>query len=118
MQFLKTQFHLDPDELAEVAGETFSPLDAHYLEFCLLLRDAAQALDVAGRSPLDRATAAFAWVVRQVRLEERRGGQFPPQFILQRGWGTLGGTRRLSTWRCSRSSAWKASPSFSAIRRR
>src|ERR1700731_2925813 len=41
---LTTQFHLDPDELAETASPNYTLLDAHYLEFSFLLRDAARAL--------------------------------------------------------------------------
>lgn len=101
VEFLKTKLGLDADELAEVMSDTFTPLDAHYLEFSLLLRETAQALELGERSPLERAAAAFGWVTRQVRLQERRGDEpigpgvslrknshLPPQFILRRGWGT------------------------------
>jgi hypothetical protein len=70
--------HLDPGDLAEVNATNFTPLDAHHLETCLLLREVARGLELqpveAGgkafrQAPLDRAAAAFARVCRQVRLE-------------------------------------------------
>jgi hypothetical protein len=84
-------FDLSAAELAEVERNTFTPLDAHYLEMCYLLRDAARALAVGGATPRAQATAAFAWVVRQVRLREPAATPaplLPPQFVLRRGWGT------------------------------
>src|SRR5262249_54475451 len=65
-----------------------TPLDAHYLDQCLLLRAAANSLELKDRSPLEQAKAAFAWVMRQVRLQESEGVLLPSQFILRRGWGT------------------------------
>jgi hypothetical protein len=92
------QFALDKGEQAEVEGSSFTPLDAHYLDLCFLMRDVAQLLDVkatlgkSGKtlqlSPLQRAAAGFAWVVRQVRLEEREGEILPPQVVVRRGWGS------------------------------
>lgn len=79
---------LDADELAEVESPAFTLLDGHHLDTCFLLRDAARSLHVDDRPPLDRATAGFAWVVRQVRLRERQGEAVPPLFVLRRGWGT------------------------------
>jgi hypothetical protein len=79
---------VESDELTEVASSNFTQLDAHHLEFCLLLRDAARALDVDDLNPLARATAAFDWVVRQVALQEGATKAFPPEFALRRGWGT------------------------------
>ena len=40
----------DADELEEVEAGTFRPLDAHYLEVCFLLRDAAR--EASGGSAL------------------------------------------------------------------
>jgi hypothetical protein len=97
---LRDRFGLTGEELAEVESSTYTFLDAQYLDCCFLLRDAARSLDVKapgaggdGKSlrpaPTERAAAAFAWVVRQVRLEEDRGEEpVPPQFVLRRGWGT------------------------------
>jgi hypothetical protein len=102
---LQKLFGLDKDELAEVESGTFTNLDGRYLEECYLLRDAVRAFDpgevkVAGKAtsitPVDQAAAAFAWVVRQVRLENPSqtrqkyvpGASDPPLFVLRRGTGT------------------------------
>jgi hypothetical protein len=102
---LQKLFALDKDELAEVESPTFTTLDGRYLEECYLLRDAVRVFDpgevqVPGQTspltPLDRAAAAFAWVVRQVRLEAPsrarllylKGASDPPAFVLRRGSGT------------------------------
>jgi transglutaminase-like putative cysteine protease len=85
---LTSRFQLSPDELAEVESPTFTLLDAHHLEDCLLLRDAADALRVQDLPPLERANAAFAWVVRQVRLYEKPGAVLPPVSALRRGGGS------------------------------
>jgi hypothetical protein len=87
-ELLTTQFHLDPDELAEAASPNYTLLDAHYLEFSFLLRDAARALDVDDLDPVARAAAGFGWVVRQVALQDGAPTTFPPEFVLRRGWGT------------------------------
>jgi hypothetical protein len=95
---LQDLFGLDAGEVEEITGSNYTALDGHYLDLCFLLRDAARSLDVKGLpngpdgkplrpSPLDRATAAFAWVVRQVRLAQS-GEQVPPAFALRRGWGS------------------------------
>jgi hypothetical protein len=81
-------FGLDDEELAEVAPNSFTLLDAHHLEFCFLLRDAVRSLRLDTLPPLERASAGFAWVMRQVRLRERTGDALPPHFVLRRGWGT------------------------------
>jgi hypothetical protein len=79
---------LDEDELPELYAATFTPLDAHHLDLCFLLRDAARSLNPDELTPRDKAAAAFAWVVRQVQLRETPGAALPPQFVLRRGWGT------------------------------
>jgi hypothetical protein len=79
---------LAPDELAEVGSPTFTLLDAHYLESSLLLRDVLSALQVGNASPLDKASAAFDWTVRQVRLREKPGPILPVAFVLRRASGT------------------------------
>jgi hypothetical protein len=38
-------------------------------------------------TPLEQATAAFAWTMRQVRLEEGQGPPVPSQYVLRRGSG-------------------------------
>src|SRR5262245_36003220 len=85
---LRDQFALDSGEMAEVESSVFTPLDAHHFQFCMLLRDALRSLRLEDRSPLDKATAGFNWVVRQIALEERQGDACPPDFVLRRGWGT------------------------------
>ena len=86
--FLSNRVGLDEDELAEVAGGGFTTLDVHYLDLCLLFRDAARSFDDPKNPPLQRAEAAFGWVCRQVRLQEQRAEALPPHFVLRRGWGT------------------------------
>jgi hypothetical protein len=93
----KVQFlGLDEGEQNEIQGTTYTLLDGRYLEQCFLLRDSAQTL-LGGLGPespvplLERATAAFRWTVRQVRLEEPGYETFqaaPPTFVLRRGWGS------------------------------
>jgi hypothetical protein len=85
---LKNEFGLDEGELAEVGQASFTPLDAHHLDLCFLLRDAVRSLRVDKLKPLDQASTGFAWVIRQVRLVERPGNLLPPHFVLRRGWGT------------------------------
>jgi hypothetical protein len=87
---LRKQLGLSSDEFAEVNSPTFTLLDAHYIDQCMMLRDAASSLGVEGRPPLDRAQAAFAWVVRQIQLYEpaRPLPLAPTSFVLRRGWGS------------------------------
>jgi hypothetical protein len=96
----RDRFGLADDERAEVESSSYTLLDEQHLDCCFLLRDVARSLEVkapgaggGGKAlrpaPLDQAAAAFAWVVRQVRLREDQGGEaVPPQFVLRRGWGT------------------------------
>jgi hypothetical protein len=96
--WLRKHVHLDDGELAEIEGGNYTQLDAHHLDLCFLMRDVARTLAIkrsaapgtAGPAlppALERAQAAFAWVVRQVRLHERDSEPVPPQFALRRGWG-------------------------------
>jgi hypothetical protein len=87
--FLKKHFGLDErtGEPAEVESATFTLLDGPHLEFCYLLRDVARSLDVEKLPPAERAAVAFAWVMRQVVLQEGEG-ESPPEFVLRRGVGT------------------------------
>ena len=93
---LQTLVALDPEELTEIDSSVFTTLDANYLDLCFLLRDAARALQVDTASGsgedaafrLRQATAAFNWVVRQMRAEQTNRPTFPPQFALRRGRGT------------------------------
>ena len=91
---LEKEFGLDRrgGDLAEIEGSSYTFLDAHYLDQCLLLHDAVRSLEAdtrgAGRSSLDRVVRAFDWVIRQVRLQDGLFATVPPQFALRRGWGT------------------------------
>jgi hypothetical protein len=91
---LRQQVGLDPGEVEEITGSTFSRMDAHYLEHCFLLRDAARWLDgrptgKAGPPGLEQASSAFDWVVRQARSVGQGGSPWiPPVLILRQGWGT------------------------------
>jgi hypothetical protein len=87
-ELLRTQYGLDAGELAEVASEVFTPLDAHYLEQVFLFRDALRPIQAGEMSPLDQVAAAFAWVMRQVGLRERPLDSMPPVTVLRRGWGS------------------------------
>jgi len=84
---LRRQFGLKDDEWAEVSSTSFTLMDAHYIDGCMLIRDAAYSLGVDGQPPLERATAAFNWAVRQVQLRQP-APLAPLQFVLRRGWGT------------------------------
>jgi hypothetical protein len=87
-RFLREQFRLDEQELNEVASTSFTLLDAHHLDQCFLLHDAARALQLGGRPDDQRAAAAFAWVMRQVRLADEGDEPGPPAAVLRRGWGS------------------------------
>jgi hypothetical protein len=84
--FLRQQVQLDDDEINEVAGGTFTLLDAHHVDACLLFHDVVETYlkDCAEES---RPTAAFAWAMRQVRLVETDDEPAPPAAVLRRGWG-------------------------------
>ncbi len=79
---------LDADEVAEIEGPRYTRLDSHYLDACLLFRDAAHSLDVDSRPALERATAGFNWVMRQVRLGPQGEAVLPPAFVVRRGWSS------------------------------
>jgi hypothetical protein len=93
--FLKRHFGLKDDEWAEVASGTFTLLDGHHLEACFLFRDVAASFTrdalSADTPPLQRAAAAFAWTMRNVRLIEGKEGEgpLPPAFVVRRGQGTV-----------------------------
>ena len=86
--FLRQMLRLDDDELHEVRSTSYTLLDAHHLEQCFLLHDAAESLQLAGCSGEVRAAAAFAWVVRQVRLMDEKEDLLPPLPVLRLGGGT------------------------------
>jgi hypothetical protein len=88
---------LTDDELAEIERPSFTLLDGAHLERALFFRDAAGSvtpqLDAPTvRTPEQQAEALFAWVVRQIRLEDARDmdGDRPmmaPAMTLRRGVG-------------------------------
>jgi hypothetical protein len=89
---LRRELNLQDDELEEAGRPEFTTLDAHYLEECLLFRDAARAIDPGSVGADVRAGLALAWVARQVsRLDEPPGQATlaaPPVYALKRGRGT------------------------------
>jgi len=104
---LKQFLGLSDEELSEAASQAYTPLDGLYLDQAFLLRDVVlrtltpERPGVAKPDPLDRAAAAFAWAVRQVRLTDGADGKrpelnppptaepaTPPAFVLRRGSGT------------------------------
>jgi hypothetical protein len=93
---LGERFGLSEAALGELEASNFTLLDGQYLWQCFVLRDAAQAIEVASipgetdisLTPLERARNAFEWVVRQVRLHETNGPVTPPTHVLYRGWGS------------------------------
>jgi hypothetical protein len=96
-KFLSEFVGLREDELREVEASRFSPLDAHYLDFCCLLRDAARSLRLTERTGLGatksrvtrlaQARRAFDWVIRQVNLREPQPELAPAEFVLHQGHG-------------------------------
>ncbi len=94
---LQKMFGLSDDEMNEVGAESYTLLDGWRLDEAFLLRDAATHVlepeeeggDLPALSPLERASAAFAWTVREVRLADPTDpGGVPPQFVLRRASGT------------------------------
>jgi hypothetical protein len=86
--FLEKNVGLTQEELAEVESTSFRTADAHYLDKCFLLRDAARSLDISGLSPLEKAHFHFRWVMRNVLPHEQIASWVPPAFTLRRGFGS------------------------------
>lgn len=86
--YMRGRLGLDNEELADIEATTFSPLDAHHVQQCFLLRDAARAIERSGSGPLELAQQALSWVDRHVLLLDRVDGLMPPTFTLQTGEGT------------------------------
>jgi len=63
---LQTLATLDPDELTEIDSGAFTTLDAHYLDCCFLLRDAARALLAEARDSSVKALAELRALVRGI----------------------------------------------------
>jgi hypothetical protein len=87
-KLLAEKFHLDSGEMTEVGSRVFTPLDANYLETCFLLMDSIRAMKVEEDSKLEQLQAAFAWIIREVRLREQDQFLLPPRFVLGRSWGS------------------------------
>jgi hypothetical protein len=110
---LKKDLELTDAAYTELEGTNYSRLDANHIAACCLLSDAARGLaaEEVGpdgkrvvQTPLERAAAAFAWVMREVRLGDAaqtispeavaRSPQgtpvdvLPPEYILRRGVGS------------------------------
>jgi hypothetical protein len=87
-KFLESVVGLDKAEIEDVESTSFKLLDAHYLDGCYLLRDAARGMPLQGLSPLEQAEFCFHWVTRRVVLHETREEPLPPQFVLRHGQGS------------------------------
>ncbi|HEX4590935.1 MAG TPA: hypothetical protein VH120_13445 [Gemmataceae bacterium] len=77
-----------PNEAAELARAEFTAVDAYYIDEALLLRDIARSLDVDRLPPLERAEAALAWVVRNLRGIPSGAPAVPNAFVAARGSAT------------------------------
>ena len=100
LERLQKDLSLDDDALSEVGADNYTLLDGWHLAGAFLFRDAAThalepeqvGIDLPRDrrpTPLERATAAFAWAVREVRLAPPTAvGLTPPQFVVRRGSGT------------------------------
>lgn len=86
--FLQAHVHLTEDESAEVESSSFRTADAHYLDECFLLYDAAKSLEVVGADKLEQAAIDFRWVMRNVMPHEQVDSWTPPAFTLRRGHGS------------------------------
>lgn len=86
--WLETTLGLTREEIDFVGSTSFLPLDAHHLDLCFVLRDAAEALQLAGLSPLRQAELALDWVTRQAVLDTSNLFMTPSGFVLRRGHGS------------------------------
>lgn len=86
--FLEKGLGLQPDEVGEAARSEFTTLDAYYLDEALLFRDIARSLDVSKLPPVERANAAFGWVVRNLRSLDPASPATPLAFDVSRGAAT------------------------------
>lgn len=88
-KYLSNDVHLTAAEITDLEASEFRPADAHYLDECYLLRDAAQALESAALdTPEKQARALFGWTTRNVLLHEAVDSWIPPAFTLRRGYGS------------------------------
>ncbi len=85
---LEKSFGLDKGELDEVVADNYTALDAQHMDLCFLVRDGARSLEAERLTPAEKAAAGFAWVVRQVVLQDLDNEPAPPDFVLRRGRGS------------------------------
>jgi hypothetical protein len=87
-KFLETTVGLDEKEIDDVESPTFKLMDGHYLEGCYFFREIARSMPLQALPALEQAGACFAWVTRQMVLQQGRDEILPPQFALRRGQGS------------------------------
>ncbi len=117
LEQLQKDLNLNEEDMSEIGPDNYTLLDGWHLAGAFLFRDAAthaleprefgvdlppdkrpeqragmMGIDLPPEkrpAPLDRAAAAFAWAVREVRLASPTDvGLTPPQFVVRRGSGT------------------------------
>ena len=82
-QFLENEVGLNAEEMAEVEATSFRTADAHHLDECLLLCDAAKFTTMPGLNLDEQVDGYFRWVMRNVYLHEEGDEWIPPAFILR-----------------------------------
>ncbi|MBI2805567.1 MAG: hypothetical protein HYX68_11370 [Planctomycetes bacterium] len=87
-RFLQTNVGLDNAELAEIESLSARSADAHYLDECFLLRDAARTLENQYLTVPEQAHLCFRWVMRNMLPHEQQDSNTPPAFALRRGTGS------------------------------
>jgi hypothetical protein len=91
-EMLKRDLQLSEAELDEVTRDEFSPLDAYYLDECVLFYDGIRSLkldikDESEAGQLQRARLGLAWALREVWRHEQSNRPAPPDHVLRRGSG-------------------------------
>ena len=88
---LEKEFAFTADEMREITGKDWTPLDANYLFQCLLLHDGLRTLGLTmsdePAARMERLRDGFAWAMRQVWLSGQDGRPLPAVFVLKRGYG-------------------------------
>ena len=92
------RFRPSDTDRREIESKVFTSLDPNYIAECLYFRDVVRSLDPTGLPPDKQASVGFAWVCRNVYLQQWLLGQsqegivyappVPPSFVLRRGYGT------------------------------
>lgn len=87
---LQVALGLTDDDVREIAGASFTALDAAHLAESFYLRDVAATLDASGQPAAVKAERALALIGRQVQRIPFRGANSgtPPALTLRRGSGT------------------------------